>query len=370
MTLGYHSPLPPAPTGVADYAAALMGALERHFRVVPGAGQADFHLYQMGNNPLHSEVYARLLRIPGCVLLHDANLHHFYLGGLTRQQYVDEFAWQYGEWNRPLAEQLWENRAGSATEPVYFQHGMLKRAALAARSLIVHNEAAKARVRAALPEAAVHVVPHFFQPPPDPGQQAVRQLRTQLGFAPEDFVFGVFGHLRETKRLFAVLRAFQAVSAKMPRIRLLVAGDFVSRACECALAPILNQAGAVRVPHLPEDDFLLHGHAVDACLNLRYPSSGETSGIAIRLMGIGKPVILTENSEDFPAGTHVPVTSGVEETAMLQDMMATLAGHPELAAAIGRKACQHIREQHNLEGIAARIAAILLDGKRPEKTPN
>jgi hypothetical protein len=42
---------------------------------------------------------------------------------------------------------------------------------------------------------------------------------------------------------------------------------------------------------------------VDACINLRYPAAGETSGIAIRLMGIGKPVLLTDGEVlAFPEG--------------------------------------------------------------------
>ena len=50
---------------------------------------------------------------------------------------------------------------------------------------------------------------------------------------------------------------------------------------------------------------------VDCCLNLRYPGAGETSGIAIRLMGVGKPVIVTDNAEnsDFPRGAVLRVSA-------------------------------------------------------------
>ena len=57
--------------------------------------------------------------------------------------------------------------------------------------------------------------------------------------------------------------------------------------------------------------------AVDCCLNLRYPGAGETSGVAIRLMGLGKPVIVTDNVENsaFPYGAVLRVSAGVAESA-------------------------------------------------------
>ena len=58
----------------------------------------------------------------------------------------------------------------------------------------------------------------------------------------------------------------------------------------------------MRLPYLAESEFWLAARAVDACINLRYPAAGESSGIAVRMMGIGKPVLLTEGLESaaFP----------------------------------------------------------------------
>jgi hypothetical protein len=68
------------------------------------------------------------------------------------------------------------------------------------------------------------------------------------------------------------------------------------------VAPLLGAPGVVRLPYLAEREFWLAARAVDACINLRYPAAGESSGIAIRMMGIGKPVLLTDGLESrrFP----------------------------------------------------------------------
>ena len=113
MTAGFYSPLPPARTGVADYSAALLtGASSAVERACERDG--DINLYHLGNNQLHAPIYRRALARPGVVVLHDAVLHHFMLGSLPREQYLDEFIYNYGEWSRGLAESLWRDRARSA----------------------------------------------------------------------------------------------------------------------------------------------------------------------------------------------------------------------------------------------------------------
>ena len=56
MTAGFFSPLPPARTGVADYAAALLAELRRHGRVEVAPARSDAALYHLGNNGLHAEI--------------------------------------------------------------------------------------------------------------------------------------------------------------------------------------------------------------------------------------------------------------------------------------------------------------------------
>ena len=149
-------------------------------------------------------------------------------------------------------------------------------------------------------------------------------------------MFGVFGHLRESKRLMAVLRAFHRVQRSYPA-RLLVAGEFVSRDLARAVEAMAGQPGVIRAPYLSERDFWLHAAAVDACINLRFPAAGETSGIAIRLMGLGKAVLLSagEESVRYPQAACLRVDTGVAEQEMLEAYMAWLCQTHGAAAAIG-----------------------------------
>src|ERR1017187_2901859 len=107
MTAGFFSPLPPARTGVADYAAALLTELRRHGRVEVAPAHCDAALYHLGNNSLHAEIYRRAIASPGVVVLQDAMTNHCFLGQLRESRHVDQFVYNSGEWNRDLARELW-----------------------------------------------------------------------------------------------------------------------------------------------------------------------------------------------------------------------------------------------------------------------
>jgi glycosyltransferase involved in cell wall biosynthesis len=354
VKVGYYAPLPPASTGVADYAAALLAALRRHGSVEPDARHADVALYQLGNNQLHREIYRRALADPGVVVLHDAVLHHFFLGALDRDAYIDEFVYNYGEWHRALAGELWRDRASSGFDRRYFDYPMLKRIAERSRAVVVHNPAAARMVRSHAPGAQVVEIPHLFAPPELPPSWEAIRMRHSLGVPAHALLFGVFGYLRESKRLFTVLRAFERLRQTQPDARLLIAGPFVSSDLARAAAPLLAAPGIIRLPYLAERDFWRAALAVDACVNLRYPAAGETSGIAIRLMGVAKPVLLSDSEENsrYPAGACLRIAPGDAEEDSLWHHLFLLTSRKECAGEIGQRASGHIVERHQAVQIA------------------
>ena len=346
MKLGYHAPPPGSPTGVADYAETLRMALEK----LPGADRADLGLYHLGNNRLHTRIYEQAVRTPGIVVLHDAVLHHFFLGTLTGEQYIEEFVYNYGEWNRHGGEELWISRAACAVDPRYFRYPMLRRAIERQHAVIVHNPGAAAIAREH-GARDVRVIPHFFQPAERPDAAAIARFRQRIGVEPGAVLFGIFGYLRETKRVLPCLGVFRRLHAVLPNAALLIAGEVVSGDLRRMLANLGDQPGVRRIGHLSDEEFRVAAEAVDCCVNLRYPPAGETSGIAIRLMGIGKPVILTESPEtsEIPAAAALRVPPGAEEADLLFRQMALVAGFPDITRQIGAEAARHIRVRHGLE---------------------
>src|SRR5262245_9305617 len=88
-TIAWFSPLPPVRSGISAYSADLIPALAETFVIdsYPESRAHDFVwrqrrapydlvVYQLGNAPCHDYMWAYLARYPGCVVLHDARLHH------------------------------------------------------------------------------------------------------------------------------------------------------------------------------------------------------------------------------------------------------------------------------------------------------
>jgi glycosyltransferase involved in cell wall biosynthesis len=351
MTVGFYSPLPPAQTGVADYSESLLSWLRKFGDVETSPETCDIALYHVGNNALHRDIYCQALRKPGVVVLHDAVLHHFFLGTLGQEEYIEEFVYNYGEQARDEARELWDQRARSGGDARYFSRPMLKRIATAARAVIVHNPAAAAFVSEHAPTARVFEIPHLFQPPVLPSCGETFGFRESLGLSRETLLLGTFGHQRETKRLAVLLRAFRRADVDA---RLLVSGEFASSAFENAMAAVLKHPSIIRTGYLPEPDFWHYAAATDACVNLRYPSAAETSGIGIRMMGIGKPVIFTagEALARLPANACLRVDAGADEERMLAAYIRWLAENPDTRVEIGRRAAAHIAQYHAAERVA------------------
>ncbi len=359
MRVGYWSPLPPARTGVAPYAAALLNALRRYARVEVNARHADVHLYHLGNNQIHRAIYFRALERPGVVVLHDAVLHHFFLGALDRERYIEEFVYNYGEWMRDLAAELWARRSRSAQDPEYFRYPMLRRIVESSRAVVVHNPAAARMVRAHSATARVFEVPFPFWDPALPPAADILRWRQSVGLAARTVLFGVFGYLRESKRLSVVLRAFQQVRRAGLLAALVVAGEFGTQEFERAVSPWMKNV--IRAPHLPDREFWKLAAATDVCLNLRYPAAGESSGLGVNMMGIGKTVVVTAGEETscFPEDVVLRVDAGPAELPMLTEYMMWLTQFPEATREIGRRAADYIRRRHQIEQVAARYWEVL-----------
>jgi len=337
---------PTGNSGVADYARVLHNA-------TPDI--AGVPVSPLGNNPLHQDLYGRLLRRQDAkrvVILHDAVLHHFLLGTLPREEYIAEFIYNYGEWNRNLAQDLWAQRSHSGSAPEYFAYPLLKRAMEAADLVIGHNPAA-ARLAREHGARRVELLPHFISIPAPPSAQAVAEWRARHGLSRETCLFGVFGHLRESKRIPAVRRALD----KQPGpVAFLLQGEWGSPALEESM-----QVPAIRIGAVPEPEFQLLLAATDVGVNLRYPSAGESSGVLARLMALGKPAIVTRGEElgHLPPGIVWPVSPGAREAEELALGMAYLAQHRVARQAMGLAAREYAMAECAVEVLAQRLAGLL-----------
>jgi glycosyltransferase involved in cell wall biosynthesis len=399
MRIAFYSPLPPRKSGIADYSAELLPHLAEHCeielivdegmrpeeglarrfpvhgrRALPGLlerGRFDAVLYQLGNNgDYHAEIYRTLLEHPGVLVLHEYMIHHLvrettlYAG--DPQGFLREMRYAYGRTGEAVARRCLE----TGVPPDAWSYPLFERAVDASRGVIVHNRCTGDRVLASRPLARVTVVPHHVSLEGLP-EVSVAEARAAVGIASGEFTVATFGFVTPPKRPGVLLRAFARLRREVPDARLLIVGE-VSQHYDFASVFTPDLRGGVTVTgRLELDRFLLYMYACDVAVNLRHPTAGETSGTVIRLLGMGKPLIVNNTGAfaEIPDDCCAKVELDDTEEDLLLAYLRVLAGDEALRRRMGENARRHMAVHHSLAGSAKGYADFLRETVETDAQP-
>src|SRR5207253_4324654 len=103
-------------------------------------------------------------------------------------------------------------------------------------------------------------------------------------------LFGCFGHLNASKRIPQLIEAFGVVRERHPNAKLLLVGP----ASPGFDADRLLTDGVERIGYVEEERLWSLMAACDACISLRAPTMGETSGSVIRALSLGRPLVVSD----------------------------------------------------------------------------
>jgi glycosyltransferase involved in cell wall biosynthesis len=393
--LAFFSPVPPAATGVADYAADVLPLLVPRYevdvfhdqaaperdRLPAGAGlhhhtefsarQAarpyDLAVYQMGNGPAHDFVYEPLVRVPGLLVLHDLVLHHargrMFLDSPQARAYARDpgaadartaAAAVLGRYAAEVAysypaqgDRLVEAHLGTVGDLLPYAYPLLRLPVEASRAVAVHNEF---MARAVTAEAAGAEVVHVPMPmPPLPvAATAVEGLRKRYGITADDFVVGTFGLVTREKRVETIARAVSRAASIHPGVRLLVVGPVADRgALDARLAGLGLAPRAIVTGRVPFSELAAHIELADAVAHLRYPTARETSAALLRVLAQGRPTIMgdLEHLADVPRDAVIRADVADEEGEVTRAIL-KLAASPALRARLGRDARAFVERAH------------------------
>jgi glycosyltransferase involved in cell wall biosynthesis len=372
VRVAYYSPLPPERSGIADYSALLLPALEEKLEinvVRDGARRvdrrADLAVYHIGNDPqAHGWIVEALTRRPGVVVLHDFVLHHLVagmsIGSGDQNLYLDALQRDAGVVGRLLAHgvidglvpPLWETRAADFP--------LTREVLTYATGIIVHSRFVERRVREYGYRGPVWVIPHPAWPRPQD-----REPRVSL--VDGSPIIACAGNLTPSKRIPQLLEAFRRLTQQFPAARLLLIGPPSPR---FELDRLLERAG-LRIGEQVQafgysDEAILWDllERSDVCVNLRYPTMGETSGAAIRALVLGRPLVVSDVGwfSELPDGVAAKIPVDAWEIDMLTAVLARLAGDRELSAEMSRLALEYVEREHALEQVAELYCAALEEG--------
>ena len=359
MKVAYYSPFPPERSGIADYSALLLPALQQRLDVVvPKRGATkpprgtDVSLYHVGNNPeAHAWIVHALRRHPGIVVLHDFVLHHL-VAGMTigegdPEGYLDAMQRDAGVLGRLLAHGVVDNLLPPIWEYRAHDFPLTREVLTGARGVICHSRYVERRVRDAAFAGQIRVIPMPAWPSVEVGERVVPEGKP---------LFACIGYLNAAKRIPQLLEAFALVRRRFPEAVLVLAG--------AAAADVDVERpgdGVHRLDHLVERELWQLLADCDVCVSLRGPTMGETSGMAIRALSLGRPLVVSDVGwfSELPDAVAAKVPLGDDEVEVLAATLERLAGDEELRRTMGDAAREHARRQHDLDRVADLYVAAL-----------
>ena len=362
MKVAYFSPLPPERSGIADYSALLLPALRELLDVAVvrrGTKRSprgtDVALYHIGNSPeAHGWIVDALRRRSGLVVLHDFVLHHL-VAGLTigrgdRGGYLDAMQRDAGVVGRLLAHgvvdhvlpPVWEERAQDF--PLAWE--VLEHA----EGVVCHSRYVEHAARAYGYEGPVWRIPMPAWPTFVAGDRLLPEKRFP--------VVACCGHLNAAKRIPELLAAFDRLRRRFPDALLVLAG---SAAPSLRLETLSFGDGVLRLEYQDEGDLWQLLADCDVSVSLRWPTMGETSGMAIRTLSLGKPLVVSDAGwfKELPDSVVAKVPVDEFEVATLAATLELLAEDDSLRERMGAAASEYVRREHDLGHVADLYVAAL-----------
>lgn len=390
--LAFFSPVPPAPTGIADYSAEVLALLEPRYDIevfhdqeaadpLPcpahrvGAFAArhasqpfDLSVYQVGNAPAHDFTYAPLLRAPGLLVLHDLVLHHArarsfldtpagraYAADPSNAVLRDAALREIEPYRRELArsypaqaDRLVQAQLATVGDLLPYAYPLFRIPVEASRLVAVHNDFMADAIRAEAPGTEVVRIsmPAAHTPvAPD----AVAALRVRYGLSADAFIVASFGLLTREKQIGTLARAVARATEAIPRLRLLLVGPLPDpEGLARSLAAIGVQDRTIVTGRVPLAELPAHMELAEVVVHLRYPTARETSAALLRVLAQGRPAIVSdlEQLAAVPDDAVVRADLSDEEGDVTRALL-RLNARPELRARLGANAAVFVRREHS-----------------------
>ncbi|MEX0325652.1 MAG: glycosyltransferase [Puniceicoccaceae bacterium] len=387
MKLAWFSPLPPEQTEIGNVTARILPTLASRFDLTVYTGNESWNssadavcpiksftartinwkelhrdglpVYHVGNHiHFHGEIIAVARSCPGIIVLHDLALHETILnlclekgGGLA--QYFDILCRYGGPDAVQHGQDFLENRVVN-NDKLVMEYPLFEYVVRNARGVITHNPLNVGPIREATRAPVLYApLPYLnkgdFHPPID------RTSRKR-----EVYNIVVFGFLTNpNRRLRQIMEAF-AESGVSDRFRITIAGKYDERDLRTWARELKIKSSVTLKGYLPDAGLDTLLEESDLCINLRWPSRGESSATQLRLWNFSLPSIVTRIAyySTLPENTVAMVDPDNEKPDLIRHLQ-QFAADPEAFFRAGEAGRKLLEEQHSAEAFADHLSAFL-----------
>lgn len=384
--IAYFTPLNPVKSGISDYSEELLPILKnsldidifidngyspinkgianffdiyshKHFEKMNKNKKYDLCLYQMGNSKYHAYMLKYLLKYPGLMVLHDLTLSGLILyffnkdGLFNRDKFLKCIFRNHGyikytkikkilEKNKPIDNyDLSQNFA-----KVFLDFSILT---------LVHNQFSKKFLENQVSFCKIWTTKHQGIPY-EFDYETKKKLKAKNNIY-DEIVISAFGRITFTKRIDVLLKAFSKLVNEMniKNVKLFLVGELQDDVRQQILGIIKKEKledVTTITGYVGKDEFNKYLEITDVCVNLRFPTSGETSGTLVKALSYGIPVITTNYAQyrEYPDSCCWKLDLGIDEINLLSEYLFELVTNENIRKIMSRNAYDYAKITNNI----------------------
>lgn len=384
-SVAYFTPLNPLKSGISDYSEDLLLSLKNFINIdiftdtgyIPQNQEIvnsfniyshtefeykyiemsyDLCIYQLGNSTYHEYMLDYIFKYPGIVVLHDMTMCGLTIsvclngGSFDKSRFLDLTFENHG-YNKYLEiKSKLESSPAIELHTFAYDHSINFTKNILDNSIItlVHNDYAKESLE---PQSSFCSISKI-----DMGIN-LDYSNFEYGRITEDsnkIIISAFGRITNTKRIDILLKALLKLIKTGIDVQLYLVGEFDNDVKNNLLSMIKNEKMENHVAitgFVGKDKFDEYYNLTDICLNLRYPSAGETSATLIKALRFGIPVITTNYAQykEYPDNCCWKVDLGDYEVELLSEYLLELVTNEKARKIMSKNAYEYARENNSME---------------------
>jgi glycosyltransferase involved in cell wall biosynthesis len=385
--IAYFSPLSPERSGVSDFSEELIYELKKYINIALFTARpiknkridndfvnyrikdfadnrisenCDLYIYHAGNNlRFHKEIIDTFKSHIGILEMHDFSMHHYLAADTYAMKdftgYIGVMGYCHGTQGQNVAKQFLSGKIQAPWDNPMFnmKFTVNKHLIDLAQAVIVHSDMAKQMVKAIAPDKNVICIQLHTDIIVENFEDYKVKSKKKIGIHENTLLFGSFGYATISKRIIPTLEALSKFKESNPDIDFMysIVGEVQVKGIRSILRKLKLTDHVKITGFVGLEEFKNYMGACDICINLRFPTQGESSATLHRMLGRGKPVLVTDigTYEEYPDDTVFKVSYGENEVNDIFTFISRLSLDKKLLHEIGIKTITYAKKYCDLQ---------------------
>jgi len=313
-------------------------------------------IYHIGNNTeAHEQIVEKFFRFSGILEIHDISLHNMVVGMTVAKNNIADYLklidYSHGKRGLNIAKDYFKKGGEMPWERDSLEMTMNKHLIDKAQAVIVHSDFAKQMVKAVNQDVPVITIPLHTVDIIDNCQKDRESAKKRLKINDKRLIFASFGFATPTKRIISILKALKKFKKKNSFFLYIIVGEVRDKKINSAIRNFNLSENVIVTGYTSLDVFKDYMLACDVAINLRYPTQGESSAAVHRLLGMGKPIIVTDIGafQEYLDNVVIKVRFDDHEVDDIYKALCTLTNDEKLREQYSQNAIAYAKENFYLK---------------------